>query len=58
MESEKIDEAKSQVQGQLAAQYIQDVMQARADSRMPSQLRTSSIVTTSRSHRPVRMRRK
>ena len=33
MESDKVDEAKAQVQGQLAAQYIQDVMQVCADPR-------------------------
>lgn len=27
MDADKIDDAKAQVQGQLAAQYIQDVMQ-------------------------------
>ena len=30
MDDKEIDTAKMQVQGQLAAQYIQDVMQARA----------------------------
>jgi hypothetical protein len=29
MDDDKVHEAKAQVQGQLAAQYIQDVMQAR-----------------------------
>ena len=33
-QDDKIDAAKHQVQGQLAAQYIQDVMQVRARRRM------------------------
>ena len=32
MENGQIDDAKAQVQGQLAAQYIQDVMQARREA--------------------------